>query len=318
MSKSYLDPVRIAIIGAGNVGATTAYALLLSGLAAEIVLIDVQRSKAEGQGNGFEPRPALCSSDSHLGRRLCGLRECSHRHCRGRNRLDLIKKNVSIFQKIIPEVVRHAANAILLIATNPVDVLTYASWKLSGFPPSRVIGSGTILDTARFRYLLGQHFGIDPQSVHAYIIGEHGDSEVPVWSLANIAGIRLREFCQHEDLRYDEKAMRSISRQTRTAGYDIVRLKGATDYAVATGVVRIVEAILRDENSLLTISSPTQHYGIIEVCLSLPTKVNRRGADHILHLPLNEEELSGLVTSAGIVKAAIATLNLDSNHGAAA
>ncbi len=325
MNESHPEPVRIAIIGAGNVGATTAYALLLSGLAAEIVLIDVERFKAEGQAmdlNHAQPfaHPTRIWAGDYAdcaGAAIVIVAAGTNQKA-GQNRLDLIKKNASIFQKIIPEVARHAANSILLIATNPVDVLTYASWRLSGFPPNRVIGSGTILDTARFRYLLGQHFRIDPQSVHAYIIGEHGDSEVPVWSLANIAGIRLREFCQHEDLPYDEKAMQSISRQTRTAGYDIVRLKGATDYAVATGVVRIVEAILRDENTLLTISSPTQHYGISEVCLSLPTKVNRKGADHILHLPLNEEELSGLVTSAGIVKAAIATLNLDSKHEAAA
>jgi L-lactate dehydrogenase len=201
MSKSYLDPVRIAIIGAGNVGATTAYALLLSGLASEIVLIDVQRSKAEGQAMDLNhaqpfahPTRIWAGDYADCASAAIVIVAAGTAQKAGENRLDLIKKNASIFQKIIPEVVRYAANAILLIATNPVDVLTYASWKLSGFPPSRVIGSGTILDTARFRYLLGQHFGIDPQSVHAYIIGEHGDSEVPVWSLANIAGIRLREF----------------------------------------------------------------------------------------------------------------------------
>ncbi len=325
MSNPHSEPVRIAIIGAGNVGATTAYALLLSGLAAEIVLIDIERSTAVGQATDLNhavpfahPTRIWAGDYADCAGATIVIVAAGTNQKPGESRLHLIKRNASIFQKIIPEVARNAPNTILLIATNPVDVLTYASWKLSGFAPSRVIGSGTILDTARFRYLLGQHFGIDPQSVHAYIIGEHGDSEVPVWSLANIAGIRLRQFCQHEGLAYDEKAMQSISRQTRSAGYDIVRLKGATYYAVATGVVRIVEAILRDENTLLTISSPAQHYGISEVCLSLPTKVNRKGADHILNLPLNEEELSGLVSSAEIVKAAIATLNLDSDHEAAA
>ena len=205
-----------------------------------------------------------------------------------------------------------------MVATDPVDVLTYASLKLSGFSPNRVIGSGTILDTARFRYLLGHHFGIDPQCVHAYIIGEHGDREVPVWSLANIAGIRLREFCQHEGLAYDEREMQAVFRQTRDAADEIVRRKGATYYAVATGLVRIVEAILRDENTLLTVSSLASHYGVSEVCLSLPTKLNRSGAAHILQLPLNEDELGGLFKSAENVKTAIAALNLDAGHETAA
>lgn len=324
MSKSSSAPVKIAIIGAGNVGATTAYALLLSDLAAEIVLIDVDKAKAEGvvmdldhcESFGHPTRIRVGKFDDCAGAAIT-IVAAGTNHKLGANRLDLIKDNAPIIRDIIPKVIRHATDGILLIATNPVDVLTYASWKLSGFPPNRVIGSGTILDTARFRFLLGQHFGTDPQSVHAYIIGEHGDSEVPVWSLANIAGIRLQEFCEHEGLTYNEEEMQSIFRKTRDAGYEIVRRKGSTSYAVATGLVRVVRAILRDENVLLTVSSAAQHYGISEVCLSLPTKVNHNGADQILHLPLNEEELSGLVTSAERIKAVIAKMNLDSQHRAA-
>ncbi len=323
--KTNPEVLKIAIVGAGHVGATTAYALLLSGLAAEIVLVDVDRTKAEGEAMDLNHAVPF----SHATRIQAGdLADCKDAAITviaagtnqepGESRLDLARHNASIFREIIPQLARHAVDSILLIATNPVDVLTYASWKLSGFPPNRVIGSGTILDTARFRYLLGQHFGIESRSVHAYIIGEHGDSEVPVWSLANIAGMRLREFCQHEGIAYDQHAMQAIFRQTRDAAHEIVRRKGATYYAVATGVVRIVEAILRDENTLLTVSSLASHYGISEVCVSLPTKLNRNGAAHILQLPLSEQELGGLVKSAESVKAAIAALNLDVRHEAAA
>ena len=155
----------------------------------------------------------------------------------------------------MPEVARYNPNGILLIATNPVDVLTYATWKLSGLPAGRVIGSGTILDTARFRYLLSQHFGVDSRSVHAYIVGEHGDSEVPVWSLANIAGMRLRDFCAAQGRDYDRTAMDEIFEQTRDAAYQIIERKGATYYAVAAGLMRIVEAILRDQSTVLSVSS---------------------------------------------------------------
>ena len=319
------EPVKIAVIGTGNVGATTAYALLLSGLAAEIVLLDVNRTKAEGEAMDLDhalpfshPARVWAGDYADCAGAAITIIAAGTNQRPGENRLDLAKHNATIFRDIIPQVVRYATDGILLIATDPVDVLTYASWKLSGFPPNRVIGSGTILDTARFRYLIGQHFRIDPQSVHGYIIGEHGDSAVPVWSLANIAGVGMPEFCQHEGLTYDDQAMEAIFRQTRDAGNEIIRRKGATYYAVATGMVRIVEAILRDENALLTVSSLAAHYGINEVCLSLPTKVNRNGADHILQLPLNQEELSGLVKSAESLKAAIRALNLDASHETAA
>jgi L-lactate dehydrogenase len=205
MSKSRFEPAKIAIIGAGKVGATTAYGLLLSSLATAIVLVDVDRSKAEGEvmdlnhsGPFGPPTRIFAGNYGDCAGAAITIIAAGRSQRSGETRLDLNESNALILREIIPQVVRNNADGILLIATNPVDVLTYASWKLSGFPPNRVIGSGTILDTARFRYLLGQHFGIDPQSVHAYIIGEHGDSEVPVWSLANIAGIRLREFCEHK------------------------------------------------------------------------------------------------------------------------
>lgn len=229
----------------------------------------------------------------------------------GETRVDLVKRNAAVFRQIVPEVARHNPNGILLIATNPVDVLTYAAWKLSKLPAQRVIGSGTILDTARFRYLLSQHFEVDPRSVHAHIIGEHGDSEVPVWSLANIAGMRLPAFCAANGLAYNQAAMDEIFRQTRDAAYHIIERKGATSYAVAAGLMRIVEAILRDQSTVLSVSSLIQDcYGISDVCLSLPTVVNRSGVERVLRLELSPQEIADLRSSAEVLKAVIAQLEV--------
>ncbi|MFQ5795337.1 MAG: L-lactate dehydrogenase [Candidatus Bipolaricaulia bacterium] len=231
----------------------------------------------------------------------------------GESRLDLVKQNVSIFSQIVPQVVHHNPNGILLIATNPVDVLTYAAWKLSGLPAQQIIGSGTILDTARFRYLLSQHFGVDPRSVHAHIIGEHGDSEVPVWSLANIAGMRLPAFCTAHGLVHDQAAMDDIFRQTRDAAYHIIERKGVTYYAVAAGLMRIVEAILRDQNTVLSISSlvDEDYYGISDLCLSLPTVAGRNGVERVLRLELSPQEIESLRQSAEVLKTTLAQLNLE-------
>ena len=181
-----------------------------------------------------------------------------------------------------------------LIATNPVDILSYASWKISGLPHAKVIGSGTILDTARFRYLLSQHAGVDPRSVHAYIIGEHGDSEVPVWSLANIAGMRLKEYCLANCIGYSQDVWDEIFKQTRDAAYQIIERKGATYYAVANGLLRITEAILRDQDTVLSLSTFIEDYdGIKDVYLSLPTIVGRNGIKKILNLLCQMKKLVG-------------------------
>jgi L-lactate dehydrogenase len=189
------------------------------------------------------------------------------------------------------------------------------SWKLSGLPAQRVIGSGTILDTARFRYLLSQHYGVDSRSVHAYIVGEHGDSEVPVWSLANIAGMRLPDFCAAQGQDYSQLDMDKIFEQTRDAAYQIIERKGATYYAVAAGLLRIVEAILRDQNTVLSISSRIEnYYGIDAVYLSLPTVIDRDGVEQVLHLALNEQEIAALRQSAQVLQETIAQLDLSPAH----
>ncbi|MGZ4816277.1 MAG: L-lactate dehydrogenase [Terriglobales bacterium] len=310
-------PVRVAVVGMGNVGATFAYALLLSGLAAEIVLIDVYRAKAEGEAmdlNHTEPfaHPTRIWAGDYSDCESAAVVVVTAGAAQhpGETRLDLVKRNAAIFQKIIPEVARNCPEGILLIATNPVDVLTYLSLKLSGMPPQRVIGSGTILDTARFRHLLSEYFGVDPHSVHAHIIGEHGDSEVPAWSLANIAGMRLPEFAKASGVPYSEEKMEDIFNQTRDAAYAIIERKGATFYAVAAGLMRIVEAILRDQHTILSVSSSiTGAYGITDVCLSLPTIVNRNGVERVLRLELSPSEQAGLRHSAEVLKRTIASMS---------
>lgn len=320
MSQSNFPVSRVAIVGSGNVGATFAYALLFSGLAAEIVLIDVNRARAEGESMDLNHAVPLTHptkiwagdyADS-AGSAITVIAAGAASRKPGESRLDLLRRNVDVFRDIVPRVARCNPDGILLIATNPVDVLTFASWKLSGLPENRVIGSGTILDTARFRYLLSERFGVDPRSVHAFIIGEHGESEVPVWSLANIAGMKLKEFCDAQNLIYDEPAMEEIFSRTRDAGREIIQRKGATYYAVAAGLLRIVEAILRDQNTVLSVSSRMNGwYGIGDASLSLPTVLGRVGVRSVLHLPLNKKEAKGLRDSAGILRAAIAGLQLE-------
>jgi L-lactate dehydrogenase len=311
-------PVRVAVVGVGNVGATFAYALLLSGLASEIVLIDANRAKAEGEAMDLNHTVPF----THSTRVWPGdFADCAGASVTvfaagasqkpGETRLDLINKNAAIWRQIVPEVVKHNPNGILLIATNPVDALSYAAWKLSGLPAERVIGSGTILDTARFRYLLSQHFGVDARSIHAYIIGEHGDSEVPVWSLANIAGMRLPEFCKAQNLPHDQEAMDEIFLQTRDAAYRIIERKGSTYYAVAAGLMRITQAILRDQSTVLSVSSLIQdYYGISDVYLSLPTVIDRRGVENVLRLELSPDEIEKLRHSASMLKAVVGKLKL--------
>jgi L-lactate dehydrogenase len=309
-------PVKVAVIGAGFVGATFAFALLQSGLASEIVLIDANRAKAEGEAmdlNHAVPlaRPARIWAGDYAdcqGATVTVVTAGSAQRP-GETRLDLSARNVEIFRSIIPQIAQHNPDGIILIATNPVDVLTYATWKLSGLPRERVIGSGTILDTARFRYLLSQYFQVDARSVHAYIIGEHGDSEVPAWSLANIAGMRLPVYCQQNNLHCVDADLEDIFLQTRDAAYHIIERKGATYYAIGMGLLRIVEAILRDQSTVLSVSSYIQnYYGIEDVYLSLPSVVDRGGVERVLRLELNVEEQLGLRNSANLLKKMILDL----------
>lgn len=303
-------PRKVAVVGAGRVGSTFAYALLLSGLVGEIVLIDIDHKRAEGEAMDLNHAMPL----SHPTRIWAGdYPDCAGADVvvvaagtaqrPGETRLDLVKRNAAIFNDIIPRITAHNQTGILLLATNPVDVLSYVAWKASGFPLQRVIGSGTVLDTARFRYLLGEHLGVDPRNVHAHVIGEHGDSEVPIWSLATVAGMRLDDFCRRENCDLGPEIRVRISEQTRDAAYEIIQRKGATHYAVAVGLLRIVESILRDQHTVLAVSSLVPgYYDIEDVYLSLPTVVSRGGVERVLHLPLNEQETEALRKSAAVLR----------------
>jgi L-lactate dehydrogenase len=303
----------------GNVGATFAYTLLLSGLAHEIVLIDANRARAEGEAMDLnhsvpfaEPTRIWAGDYEDCALAALTVITAGANQKPGETRLDLIGKNAGIFRQIVPQIARYNPDGLILVTTNPVDVLTYATCKLSGLPTERVIGSGTILDTARFRYLLGQRLGVDPRSVHAYIIGEHGDSEVPVWSLANVAGVRLPDYCAAQGIDYDQATFDEIFRQTRDAAYEIIERKGATYYAIGAGLVRLVEAILRDQHSVLSVSSYIEeYYDVRDVCLSLPSIVNRGGIQDVLHLTLSPAEIEALTHSARVLKETIKEAGLD-------
>lgn len=306
--KADLKPVKISIIGVGAVGSTTAYTLLLSGMAAEIVLIDINERKAEGESMDLNHAAPLTNEAKIYVGDYADLAGSSiviitggANQKPGQTRMELVAINAKIIEGIVPKISENAPDSILLVATNPVDVLTYISYKLSGFPANRVIGSGTIIDTARFKYLLGKHFKIDPDSINAYIIGEHGDSELAVWSLANIAGLRLRDYCKQSNQEYDEKAMQEIFEKTKNAAYDIINRKGFTAYGIASGLTRIVEAILRDEGTLITVSTVDEYCGE-EVALSIPAQVGRSGAKHIFKMLLDAKEEDQLKASGKNIK----------------
>ncbi|HTR25709.1 MAG TPA: L-lactate dehydrogenase [Terriglobales bacterium] len=311
-------PTRIAIVGAGNVGSTYAYALLLSRLSSEIVLIDANRARAEGEAMDlnhaipFAHATRIWAGDypDCAGAAITVLAAGTAQRP-GETRLDMIIRNGEIWKQIIPRVVEHNPDGLLLVATNPVDALTYAALKLSGLPTARVIGSGTVLDTARFRYLLSQHFQVDSRSVHAYIIGEHGDSEVSVWSLANIAGMKFDDFCRVQGVELTAADRQRIYEQTRDAAYQIIERKGATYYAVAAGLIRITAALLRDQNTVFSVSTLIEnYYGISDVCLSLPAILNRDGVRNVLHLDLSPDEQEKLRRSADILKSTLRKLDL--------
>ena len=226
-------------------------------------------------------------------------------------------RNAAIFRTIVPDIVRHNPDGIILIATNPVDILTYISLQEAGIPASRVIGSGTILDTARFKYLLGQHYGVDPRSVHAYIVGEHGDSEIALWSLANIGGVRLREFAPLQNRIYDQAELDRIFVGVRDAAYEIIRRKGATYYAIGLGLLSIVEAILGNYRTVLCVSTlMTGQYGIRDICLSLPCVVGSNGIEEVLTVNMSELEVEGFRASAEKLQSTLRSLRpgtLDNN-----
>lgn len=309
---------KVTIIGAGFVGSTTAYTLMISGLVSEIVLIDINKEKTDGEVMDLNhgilfSRPVKiyqgdysdCSGSDII------IISAGASQKEGETRIDLVHKNTSIFKSIVNKIINYNKDCILLVVTNPVDILTYVTYKISGFPKNKVIGSGTVLDTSRFKYLLGDHVGIDTRDIHAYIIGEHGDTEVPTWSLANIAGIPMEEYCEKCHGCEEQISKKEIYREVKNAAYEIIRKKGATYYAVALAVKRIVEAITRDENSILTVSSLMEgNFGLYDVCLSLPSIVNSNGVDKKIDIPISDTEKELLLKSGNSLKEIINTLDI--------
>ena len=302
---------KCAIIGAGGVGSTTAFTLVQSGLFNEIVIIDVNKNKSEGEaldiahGIQFTNPVNIYSGDyKDLADAYLVIVTAGANQMPGETRIDLINKNASIFKKIIPSITEYNKDCILLIVSNPVDILTMLALELSGFPKERVLGSGTVLDTSRLRYLLSKKLEVDSKNIHAFIIGEHGDSELAVWSNADIAGIHIEDYCKNIfdscDINLEE-----ILNEVRGSAYNIIEKKGSTFYGVAMAVKRIAQAIIRDEYSILPVSHFLNgEYGINDVCLGIPAVICREGVKKIIPITLNEREKTYLNESANKLKEA--------------
>ena len=301
---------KAAMIGCGAVGATSAFSLMQSGLFSELVLIDANQQKAEGEATDLSHglpfgRPMKIYAGTYDDLADCYLIIITAGAAQkpDETRIDLVNKNVKIFKSIIPEIIKRNTEGILLVVSNPVDILTYVTLKLSGFPTNRVIGSGTVLDTARLKYLLGEHLQVDSRSIHAFIIGEHGDSELAVWSSANVSGVDLNHFCELRGHYNHMEAMERIYTDVRDSAYEIIEKKGATYYGIAMAVRRICESIIRNEHSILPISSLIcGHYGLEDVCMGVPTVVGRNGAETVLDIPLNGLEQRKLMASADALR----------------
>lgn len=311
------DIRKCGIIGVGNVGASTAFSLMKSGLFSEMVLVDINKERARGEAADLNhglpflaPMEIYAGDYSDLADAGLIIITAGAAQAPGETRLDLVRANARVFSTIVGQICKYNTGCILLVVTNPVDVLTEITRRISGFPASRVIGSGTVLDTARLKYLLGRRMGVDSRNVHAFIIGEHGDSELPVYSSANISGIDLDSFCSTASCSLAPHELDDLFIDVRDAAYGIIRAKGATYYAIAEAVRRIVTAIVRDEDAILPVSVLAKgHYGLGEISISLPAVVGRGGILRVLDMPLSDKELALLQKSAGEIENALKGLS---------
>lgn len=305
-----VNPRKAAVIGCGFVGSATAFTLMQSRLFSELVLLDVNMEKADGEakdiahGIPFAGQMKIYAGtyDDAADAAIIIITAGANQKP-GETRLDLVQKNTAIYQSIIPEIVKRDFGGILLIVSNPVDILTYVALKLSGLPENRVLGSGTVLDTARLKYALGEHLGVDSRSVHSFIIGEHGDSEIAAWSSANVSGIPLNEFCEMRGHFNHDAAMDAIAEKVKNSAYEIISKKQATYYGIAMSVKRICECIVRNERSILPVSAMMHgEYGIEDITLSMPAIVGIGGVETHVPIALSEEEAEKLVESAKKLK----------------
>lgn len=303
---------KLAVVGAGAVGATMAYAALMRGSARTVALHDVNRAKVEAEaldlrhGIQFVPEAEVLGSDDI---QVCADADvvvvtAGAKQRSGQSRVDLAGSTIGLMETLLPPLVEVAPNAVYLMVTNPVDVVTYASLKISGLPPRQLFGSGTVLDSSRLRYLVGEHCGVAVQNVHAYIAGEHGDTEIPLWDSASIGGVPLLEWnrmSSHGPL--TQAARTQIAHEVVESAYRVIEGKGATNYAVGLASTRIIEAVINDEHSVLPVSSLLDDfYGITDVCLSVPSVVGREGVTEQLQVPLADEEYDGLKRSAEAIR----------------
>ena len=313
-----INPRKVAVIGCGSVGASIAFALMQKALFSQMVLIDANHAKAEGEAMDLShglpyTAPMEIGAGEYEDLADCALAIITAGATQkpGETRLDLIGRNVAILQSIISQIKATSFEGILMIVSNPVDILTYEAQRLSGYPAHRVIGSGTVLDTARVKSLLGTHLDVDPRSVHAFIIGEHGDSELAVWSGANVSGVDLDQFCHLRGDPLDRAEMERLYQGVRDSAYEIIQRKGATYYGIAMAVGRIAESIVKDQQAVLPVSVVLEgQYGLDGLCLSVPAIVGRDGVEEVLEIPLSDSEKRALRGSAEQMKRAIRTLGL--------
>jgi L-lactate dehydrogenase len=312
--------MKIGIVGSGAVGATTAYALVLQGIGREVVLVDLNKARAQAEADDIlhavpfaHPMQVRAGDYPDLDGARVVILTAGVSQRPGETRLQLLERNAAVFRSIVPQVLEHAPEAILVVATNPVDVMTHLTARYAadfGVPSRRVIGSGTTLDTARFRALLGRHLGVDPQHVHAYVLGEHGDSEVLAWSEVSIGGIPLEEFCVDQGSAVTDEVKAQIDDQVRNAAYRIIEGKGATYYGIGSALARIVNVILRDQRAILTVCTPQPEVaGVPDVTVALPNLVGGSGVISTCLFELSDQEYAGLRASAQIVRNAITSLD---------
>lgn len=311
---------KAVMIGCGFVGSATVFSLMESGLFSEIVLIDADHAKAEGEAMDIshgiplgKPMKIYAGDYDDVTDAEIIIITAGANQKPGETRLDLVHKNVAIFKQIIPEITKRNFQGIIIVVSNPVDILTYVAQKLSGYPENRVIGSGTVLDTARLKYQLGEHLHVDSRSVHAFIIGEHGDSEIAAWSSANVSGIPINDFCKMRGQCSHDEAMDKIAEKVKNSAYEIIKRKQATYYGIAVSIKRICEVILRDEKSILPVSNMMHgEYGISDIVLSFPSIVGKDGVETKVPISLNDDEAKQLVESAKILKEILGTIDVKS------
>lgn len=305
MNKQEHSNSKAVIIGAGRVGTTIAYSLSIQLIVSEIVLIDINKDRAKGEAMDLNHGLTYYENIKIYAGDYSDCTDADYiiitagvAQEPGQTRLEVAKQNTEIIKEIVPNILEFNSTAKIILVTNPVDILTYVTLKLSGLPRRQVLGTGTILDTARFRFLLGKHFGVGPSSVHAFIIGEHGDTELPVMSSANIAGIPLKNI-----RKYDEQRINDIFKKTKNAAYEVIKYKGSTFYAIGLVTTEIIQAMEHDQNKVLPVSVFMEgQFGINDVCLSLPSLVGKSGVKEVMNIELSPEEIEKLKESAAKLK----------------